>query len=59
MIGRGAYGKPWLLAQVMAALTGQDVPEDPTLEQQYRIITEHYQDMLKPLWHPDRSQSDA
>ncbi|MBK8629433.1 MAG: tRNA dihydrouridine synthase DusB [Sphingomonadales bacterium] len=46
MIGRGAYGKPWLLAQVMAALTGQDVPEDPTLEQQYRIITEHYQDML-------------
>jgi tRNA-dihydrouridine synthase B len=30
----------------MAALTGQDVPEDPTLEQQYRIITEHYQDML-------------
>ena len=23
MIGRGAYGKPWLIAQVMAALTGR------------------------------------
>jgi tRNA-dihydrouridine synthase B len=46
MIGRGAYGKPWLLAQVMAALTGQPVPEDPSIEQQYHIITEHYRDML-------------
>lgn len=46
MIGRGAYGKPWLLAQVMASLTGQTVPEDPSIEQQYHIITEHYRDML-------------
>jgi tRNA-dihydrouridine synthase B len=46
MIGRGAYGRPWLLAQVMAHLTGsQELPE-PTIEEQYHIITEHYKDML-------------
>lgn len=47
MIGRGAYGKPWLLAQVMAALTGRNIPEDPTLEQQYYLITEHYNATLE------------
>jgi tRNA-dihydrouridine synthase B len=46
MIGRGAYGKPWLIAQVMAALTGKAVPPDPTVEQQYHVITEHYHAML-------------
>lgn len=46
MIGRGAYGKPWLIAQVMAALTtGADVP-DPSIEEQYHLIVRHYEDML-------------
>ena len=46
MIGRGAYGKPWLLGQVMHWLhTGGDLP-DPTIEDQYALITEHYTAML-------------
>jgi tRNA-dihydrouridine synthase B len=46
MIGRGAYGKPWLLGQVMHWLRhGHDIP-DPTLDQQYRLIVEHYDAML-------------
>lgn len=46
MIGRGAYGKPWLLAQVMHWLrTGQELA-DPTLAQQLDLILEHYQWML-------------
>ncbi|GGZ96012.1 tRNA dihydrouridine synthase DusB [Novosphingobium arvoryzae] len=46
MIGRGAYGKPWLLAQVMHWLkTGQELA-DPTLDQQLDLILEHYQWML-------------
>ena len=46
MIGRGAYGRPWLLGQVMAwAATGRHVP-DPTLDEQYRIIAAHYDAML-------------
>jgi tRNA-dihydrouridine synthase B len=47
MIGRGAYGKPWLLAQVMAALTGKPVPADPTVEEQYHLIIGHYRAMLE------------
>jgi tRNA-dihydrouridine synthase B len=46
MIGRGAYGKPWLLGQVMAWFAeGREVP-DPTIEEQYHLITEHYDAML-------------
>lgn len=47
MIGRGAYGRPWLLAQVMAALTGRGVPADPSIEQQYHMIIAHYHAMLE------------
>ena len=46
MIGRGAYGKPWLLAQVMASITGQHIPADPSIEEQYHLITAHYRAML-------------
>lgn len=46
MIGRGAYGRPWLLAQVMAALGDGRTIADPSLDEQYRIITAHYRDML-------------
>jgi len=46
MIGRGAYGRPWLLGQVMHWLaTGQRVG-DPGLEEQYHLIVEHYRAML-------------
>ena len=46
MIGRGAYGRPWLLSQVMHYLeTGERRP-DPSLEEQYHLITDHYRDML-------------
>ncbi|HEY0959635.1 MAG TPA: tRNA dihydrouridine synthase DusB [Novosphingobium sp.] len=46
MIGRGAYGKPWLLGQVMHWLRhGTDIP-DPDLDQQYALISEHYEDIL-------------
>ncbi len=46
MIGRGAYGKPWLLAQVMRWFaTGKQVP-DPSLAEQYAVIVEHYQAMM-------------
>jgi tRNA-dihydrouridine synthase B len=47
MIGRGAYGRPWLLSQVMHYLqTGERRP-DPTIEEQYHVITEHYHKMLE------------
>ncbi len=46
MIGRGAYGKPWLLGQVMHWFkTGERLP-DPDLATQYAILDEHYRAML-------------
>jgi len=47
MVGRGAYGKPWLLAQVMAAIDGADVPSAPALAAQRDLILEHYEAMLE------------
>ncbi len=47
MIGRGAYGRPWMLRQVMDALAGKEERPDPTLEEQYRVILEHYIDTLR------------
>jgi tRNA-dihydrouridine synthase B len=46
MIGRGAYGKPWLLAQVMAYLQSGERIADPSIEEQYHLIIEHYHAML-------------
>ncbi len=47
MIGRGAYGKPWLIGQIMHFYaTGAQLP-DPSISEQFSIITEHYRDMLE------------
>jgi tRNA-dihydrouridine synthase B len=46
MIGRGAYGKPWLLGQVMHWLRHGSTVADPSLDQQYSLIIEHYELML-------------
>jgi tRNA-dihydrouridine synthase B len=46
MIGRGAYGRPWLLAQVMTHLTGGRALPDPSIEEQYHLIIEHYRAIL-------------
>ena len=46
MIGRGSYGRPGLLAQVMEWFaTGRRIA-DPSIEQQYDLIAEHYEAML-------------
>jgi tRNA-dihydrouridine synthase B len=46
MIGRGAYGRPWLLGQVMHWLrTGERLP-DPSMDEQYQVISEQYDAML-------------
>ncbi len=46
MIGRGAYGRPWLLGQVMHWLkTGVRLP-DPSMDEQFAVITEQYESML-------------
>lgn len=46
MIGRGAYGRPWLLGQVMRWFaSGERVP-DPSIVQQYHLMVGHYREMM-------------
>jgi len=47
MIGRGAYGKPWLLAQVMHWWRTGELLESPSFDEQYELVLEHYRDMLE------------
>jgi len=49
MIGRGAYGKPWLLAQVMDDLTGGGHRPEPSMDEQLAIILEQY-DAMQSLY---------
>jgi tRNA-dihydrouridine synthase B len=45
MVGRCAYCKPWLLGQMMHWFrTGQGVA-DPSIDEQFNLIIEHYQSM--------------
>jgi tRNA-dihydrouridine synthase B len=46
MIGRGAYGKPWLLGQVMHWLQTGERLADPSYDEQYAVLIEHYETML-------------
>tara|TARA_R110000772_G_scaffold22737_15_gene61326 strand:- start:1828 stop:2823 length:996 start_codon:yes stop_codon:yes gene_type:complete len=46
MIGRGAYGKPWLLGQVMHWFEHGTMLPDPDLQAQYAVLEEHYRAML-------------
>ena len=46
MIGRGAYGRPWLLGQVMHWWRTGGQRADPGIAEQYGVIVEHYRAML-------------
>jgi len=43
MVGRGARGKPWLLAQISAELCGQDKVAAPVRGALADLISEHYE----------------
>ena len=42
MIARASLGRPWLFAQCAAALKGEAVPPEPTLQEQRDIMLQHY-----------------
>jgi tRNA-dihydrouridine synthase B len=46
MIGRGAYGRPWLLGQVMSDLMGGGARPDPSLDEQLDVMLQQYEEML-------------
>jgi tRNA-dihydrouridine synthase B len=46
MIGRGAYGKPWIINQVANYLQTGEEPVEPSWEHKKEVILEHYDAML-------------
>jgi tRNA-dihydrouridine synthase B len=46
MIGRGCYGRPWFIAQVIEWLRSRRRLPDPPLSAQLAILREHYDAML-------------
>jgi tRNA-dihydrouridine synthase B len=46
MIGRGAYGRPWLLGQVMHWWRTGEALQAPGFGEQYSVLVEHYRAML-------------
>ena len=46
MIGRGTYGKPWLINQVANYLRSGEVPAEPEIQTKRLIILEHLQEIL-------------
>lgn len=47
MVGRGAQGAPWRLAQIAADLTGAPSPEVPRGQALCDLISDHYESMLE------------
>jgi tRNA-dihydrouridine synthase B len=43
MIARACLGRPWLFAQAAAALRGEPIPPDPSLEEQRACLLRHYE----------------
>ncbi|PIB24774.1 tRNA dihydrouridine synthase DusB [Amylibacter kogurei] len=46
MIGRGSYGKPWVLAQIASQIYGTKAPKIPTGQALIDMILNHYNAML-------------
>lgn len=46
MIGRGAYGRPWIVAAIMKKLAGERIPRPPQGEALLDLVLEHYDELL-------------
>ena len=47
MIGRGCYGKPWIISQVMEYLETGNIPAEPDLSEKRETVLEHYRAILE------------
>jgi tRNA-dihydrouridine synthase B len=46
MIGRGCYGKPWLINQISREIKGEESASIPTLMEQKDIVLNHFNEMI-------------
>ena len=47
MVGRGTYGKPWLINQIMHYLKHKESLPAPSLQAQKETVISHYHDMIE------------
>ncbi len=47
MVGRGSYGRPWFVGQVMSDLGGRGQRPDPSLDEQLETMLRQYDEMLE------------
>lgn len=47
MIGRGAYGRPWFINQVMQYFLSGEIIEDPSMQVRLDTLLEHYDHMIE------------
>lgn len=47
MIGRGSYGRPWFIGQVIHYLRTGEKKAPPSIEEQLRVVLKHYEAMLE------------
>ena len=47
MIGRGAYGRPWVAAAIQAALENRNAMDEPNPVERLTIVLEHFRDSLR------------
>lgn len=41
MVGRGALGRPWLFAELLADWQGKPLPEEPNISERARVMLDH------------------
>lgn len=46
MVGRGSYGKPWIIRQIIDAFKTGEESEEPSSSEKLNLILEHYDAML-------------
>ena len=46
MVGRGAQGSPWLLAQIGDLLAGEAVRDAPSIQTRHQLMRAHLTDMI-------------
>jgi tRNA-dihydrouridine synthase B len=53
MIARAALGRPWIFSQIRAALAGDPVPPDPSLDDQRLCLLKHF-DLVVRRFGPEK-----
>jgi len=47
MIGRGAYGRPWIAQAIQATLNGKEAAPEPDADERLDIVLTHFHDSLR------------